>query len=181
MLKELNGNAKESVSSLDILSHGTPYSLNFSEVENENCGIVTGFMATMMLKIYYSTWEDGIYSFNIHSRYVSNIDYSIFTKDDRVQLHGCNTARGSLPGDTLAEALSKELHDAGKTSAYVIGHTTPATPLIKGGNGKTSIKDQDYRHGERAVIVNGKIMYKTKSIGLLKHNEVLNKLEGGGV
>ncbi|AZZ93456.1 hypothetical protein EUZ85_23135 [Hahella sp. KA22] len=123
MINALNNNQISSVSSLDILCHGTPYSLNFSENENENCGLITGFFAKTGLAFYYSSWEDGIYSFSDDSRYVSDINFKVFTEDARIQIHGCNTARGSMPGDTLTIALSKELYQAGKTKSYVIGHT----------------------------------------------------------
>jgi hypothetical protein len=45
MLRGLNANSSGSVLSLDILCHGTPYSLSFSQEENENCGLVTGWLA----------------------------------------------------------------------------------------------------------------------------------------
>jgi hypothetical protein len=130
MVQEINNNADNQVKSLDILCHGTPYSLNFSVKENENCGLVTGALAKALLKIYYSSWDDGIYTFSSRSQLVSDIDFSVFSIDARIQIHGCNTARGSIPGDTLTESFSNELHRADKHQAYVIGHMKKSNPMI---------------------------------------------------
>jgi hypothetical protein len=175
MLGKINSLPKNSLKSLDILSHGTPYSLNFSIQENENSGLVTGFMAKMLLKTYYSNIFDGeIYNFGGLSRYVDDINFDVFTSDTRVQIHGCNTARGSLPGNTFAEAISIGLWDADKRSAYVIGHTSKSNPNINGA--KTTIADQDYRHGERAIIKNGSTVYTTIKKGYLDHDDILRSL-----
>ena len=170
MVGEINRNSQNQVISLDILCHGTPYSLNFSIKENENCGLVTGFIAKMLLKIYYSSWEDGIYNFSSQSRFVDNINFSVFSTDARVQAHGCNTARGSIPGDTLTESISKGLYDAGKNKSYVIGHVDKSNPMINGSS--TLIAAQDYRHGKRAIVHNGKIIKEIKQKGLLKHTDM---------
>jgi hypothetical protein len=176
LVNEINRNSPNQVKSLDILSHGTPYSLNFSVKENENCGLVTGTMAKILLKVYYSSWEDGIYSFSSQSRLVSDINFSVFSLDARLQMHGCNTARGSIPGDTLAESFSRDLYKAGKTLSYVIGHTDKSNPMINGAT--TSISAQDYRHGKRAVIHNGQMLFETNQKGLLKHSDIINIIKG---
>lgn len=172
MLGKFNSLPKNSLKSLDILSHGTPYSLNFSTQENENSGLITGVMAKMLLKVYYSNIFDGeIYNFSGLSRYVDDINFEVFTSDARVQIHGCNTARGNIPGNTLAEAISVGLWEADKKSAYVIGHTSKSNPNINGAN--TTIAAQDYRHGERAIIKNGDIVYTTTQKGYLEHDDIL--------
>ena len=176
MVKQINNHKKNSVASLDIFSHGTPYSLNFSVKENENCGLVTGFLAKGMLAAYYSSWDDGVYSFSADSRHVSDIDFSVFTADARVQIHGCNTARGSMVGSTLVEAISEELYEAGKKASYVIGHTDKSNPNIHGT--KTTIKQQDYRHGERSIYSNGELIKKTKKAGVIRHDDIQNILVG---
>ena len=68
MVAQINAMQANSVKSFDVLCHGTPYSLNFSVKENENCGLVTGIFAKGLLSLYYSSWEDGIYSFSSDSR-----------------------------------------------------------------------------------------------------------------
>ena len=129
MVKKINACSPKSVTSLDVFCHGTPYSLNFSIKENENCGLVTGWMAKQGLRAYYFTWDDGIYNFSSDSRYVSDIDFKVFTEDARIQIHGCNTARGSMPGNTLVEEFSEQIYNAGRKKAYVIGHTDKSNPI----------------------------------------------------
>ena len=177
LVRQVNQNQPGTVKSLDILSHGTPYSLNFSVKENENCGLVTGLLAKGLLKVYYSSWDDGIYSFSSQSRYISDINFDVFTSDARIQIHGCNTARGSIPGDTLTEAFSKELFAAGKVQGYVIGHTTKSNPNINGSS--TTIAGQDYRHGRRAIVHNGATLKETLQKGLLLHEDMLKLIPVG--
>lgn len=170
MVRKVNACSPKSVASLDVFSHGTPYSLNFSIKENENCGLVTGWMAKQGLRAYYSTWDDGIYNFSSESRYVSDIDFKVFTDDARIQIHGCNTARGSMPGNTLVEEISEQIYKAGRKKAYVIGHTDKSNPNINGS--KTTIKQQDYRHGERSIYHNGGLLIKIKKKGIVAHDEI---------
>lgn len=175
MLNEINYLKAGNLKSLDILSHGTPYSLNFSLKENENSGLVTSFMAKMVLKAYYSDFFDWeIYNFGLFSRYVDDINFNIFAKDARVQIHGCNTARGDMPGNTFAEAISEGLWNAGKKDAYVIAHTDKSNPNINGR--ETTITEQDYRHGNRAIIRNGKVVYDSNEKGYLDHKKILMRL-----
>ena len=47
------------------------------------------------------------------------------------------------------------LYEAGKEESVVIGHSEKANPNINGS--KTTIKQQDYRHGKRQIFNNGKI------------------------
>ena len=170
MVRKLNACSSKSVASLDVFCHGTPYSLNFSIKENENCGLVTGWMAKQGLRVYYSTWDDGIYNFSSESRYVSDIGFKVFADIARIQIHGCNTARGSMPGNTLVEEVSEQIHKAGRTKAYVIGHTDKSNPNINGS--KTRIKQQDYRHGERSIYHNGELLIKTMKNGIIVHDEI---------
>lgn len=175
MVEQINKCDTSSVSSLDILCHGTPYSLNFSVKENENCGLVTSWIAKQGIRIYYSSWDDGVYNFSSDSQYVSDINFKVFTNDARIQIHGCNTARGSMPGNTLTEEFSEQLYAAGKKKSYVIGHTDKSNPNINGAN--TGLREQDYRHGERAIYHNGKLLKDTKKRGLLSHSEIQELLD----
>ncbi|MET0356155.1 MAG: hypothetical protein ABW044_05215 [Cellvibrio sp.] len=170
MVAKLNSNLPNSVASLDIFCHGTPYSLNFSIKENENCGLVTGWLAKQGLSAYYSSWDDGVYSFSVDSKYVSDINFGVFTFDARIQIHGCNTAKGAMPGNTLVEEFSEQLYRAGKKKSYVIGHTDKSNPNINGP--KTTIKEQDYRHGERAIYSNGKLLEITSKKGIITHEYI---------
>lgn len=170
MVRQINRCAAGSLASLDVFCHGTPYSLNFSVKENENCGLVTGWIAKQSLSFYYSSWDDGVYKFSSDNRYISDIDFKVFTNDARIQIHGCNTARGSMPGNTLVEEFSEQIYKAGKTKAYVIGHTDKSNPNINGP--QTTIQQQDYRHGERSVYHNGRLIKKTTKKGIISHDEI---------
>lgn len=82
-----------------------------------------------------------------------------------------HTARGSIPGDTLTESISKRLYGAGKNKSYVIGHMDKSNPMINGPS--TSIAAQDYRHGKRAIIHNGELIKETNQKDLIKHEDIL--------
>ncbi len=57
-----------------------------------------------------------------------------------------------------------------RKKAYVIGHTDISNPNINGS--KTTIKQQDYRHGERSIYHNGKLLKMTKKNGVIAHDEI---------
>lgn len=170
MVAMINACRESSIASLDILCHGTPYSINFSIKENENCGLVTNMITMNLIRVYYSIYGREIYSFSSDSRYVSDINFSVFTNDARIQIHGCNTARGAMPGGTLTEAFSEQLFAAGKRKSYAIGHTDESNPQINGS--QTTNTQQDYRHGRRSVYHNGKVIHSTTQKGLVPHEEI---------
>jgi hypothetical protein len=75
-----------------------------------------------------------------------------------------------MPGNTLVEEFSEQIYKAGRKKAYVIGHTDKSNPNINGS--KTTIKEQDYRHGERSIYHNGRLLKTTKKEGLISHDEI---------
>ena len=97
-------------------------------------------------------------------------DFTVFTDDARIQIHGCNTARGLMPGNTLVEEISEQIYKVGRKNAYVIGHTDKSNPNINGP--KTMIKQQDYRHGERSIYHNGGLLMNTNKKGIIEHAEI---------
>ena len=74
-----------------------------------------------------------------------------------------------MPGNTLVDEFFEQLYKAGKKRAYVIGHTDKSNPSINGP--KTTIKQQDYRHGERSIYHNGNLLKKTIKKGVISHDE----------
>ncbi|ABC32268.1 hypothetical protein HCH_05610 [Hahella chejuensis KCTC 2396] len=164
-----------SIASLDILCHGSPLTLNFSLKPYEACGFYASWLGKKAIESYYSD-DDGSYSFTSQARSVSDINWSKFTDNARVQLHGCLTASDWFRApngkkifpilvDNIVEQISDELQSAGKSKALVIGHTTRGNPLINGKN--TTLLQQDYRHGERKIYSNGKLVLTTKQKGYL--------------
>jgi hypothetical protein len=165
----INKQEKSSIHTLDLLCHGTPFSLNLSLEENINCGIVTTWAAKQAVNFYYGAVQ---YSFSEDCRYVEAIDFTRFSKDARIEIHACNTAKDVTFGmfDTLSEMMSKRLFAAGCFEAVVIGHTDKANPLINGS--KTTIQQQDYRHGARAIFHNGKIVKNLNNKGAIEYTEI---------
>tara|TARA_B100000446_G_scaffold39408_1_gene34766 strand:+ start:288 stop:1031 length:744 start_codon:yes stop_codon:yes gene_type:complete len=175
-----------SIASLDILSHGSPLSLNFSDKAYKACGFYASWLGKKAIESYYSD-DDGDYTFVSSARSISDIDWKKFTNDSRIQLHGCLTASEwfrSINGkkkfpvlvDNIVKQISDELESAGKTQALAIGHTTRGNPLI---NGKeTTLSQQDYRHGERRLYHNGKPILTTKHKGYLTDSVLEQTIPG---
>ena len=176
IVKDLNKEQKNTIKSLDILSHGTQVSLNFSEHDDKNCGFVTEPAVKLVWNLYART-DDNVNEFEATSRFFTDMSFDNFVDDARIQFHGCTTAgKVELNGtvlsvDNIAIHLSKKLFESGKTKSYYIGHTTKISPMIRGKD--TTIDQQDYRHGERVVVHNGKTILTTKKKGLLRHEEIL--------
>jgi hypothetical protein len=106
---------------------------------------------------------------------VSSILFNRFTSSAKIELHGCKTAGNTLGifyiVDNFAEELSELLYDAEKNNSVIIGHITKANPLING-DGKTTIAQQDYRHGGRNIYNNGDKLSTTYTKGRIGANEI---------
>ncbi len=171
-----------SISSLDIICHGSPLSLNFSSKPYEACGFYASWLGKKAIESYYSD-DDGSYGFTSQARAISDVNWNKFTDNARVQLHGCLTASDwfrtqdgkkvfPVLVDNIVEQISDELKSAGKNNALAIGHATRGNPLINGKN--TTLAQQDYRHGERKIYRNGKLALTTNQKGFLT-NEYLGR------
>lgn len=177
IVREIGAEQENSILSLDILSHGTPYTLNFSVSNDRNCGFATNWLIKSGANIV-GAFRDDVNIFDARSRYFSDIDYSKFAVGARVQFHGCSIAGEdglSIASDNIAEVVSKLLHTAGKTGSYVIGHVTKSNPNIQGAG--TTDEQQDYRHGTRVVFRNGEIIHRTTKRGYLSERDIAS---GGG-
>ncbi len=175
-----------SIASLDILSHGSPLSLNFSKKSYEACGFYASWLGKKAIENYYSD-DEGDYTFTSEARSISDIDWKKFTNNSRVQMHGCLTAsewfrsangKKKFPVliDNIIKQISDGLESAGKSQAMAIGHTTRGNPLI---NGKaTTLSQQDYRHGERKLYRNGKAILTTKHKGYLTDSFLKQSIPG---
>jgi len=176
LVNKLNSQQDNSIHTLDILSHGTPYSLNFSQKENENCGLYTSWFAKKSIELFYTLEDREKYSFTDDARRLDDIAYKKFSKDARIEIHGCNTANDlNLPLDTFIETMSELLYEAGKIHAVVIGHTTKANPKINGEN--TPNEEQDYRHGERVVFHNGSVLFTTTKKEMIGYSLIHQRLK----
>ncbi len=173
IVRTINSQSDNSIKSLDIVSHGTPISLNFSVIEDKNCGLYTsGFSRTLVW--LYAPFDSEVNSPDNRSRKISEIDFAKFTEDARAEFHGCNAASWNPALNSLVEEFSKNLFSSGKTRAVSIGHTEKANPKIYGD--KTTIPQQDYRHGERAIYHNERKTDYTDKTGYISDDEISAKL-----
>lgn len=166
IVTELNKQKAGTIQSVDILSHGSPVSLNFYPRRFINSGFVTSESVRMAYELWMSQKYDTDYKFGLGYRYVSSIDFDTFAEDAIWELHGCLSAYDLPILDNLVGLLSEKLFDSGKTKAVAIGHLSRSHPMINGP--KTKIKEQDYRHGKRAVYHNGKVLFTTSKSGDLR-------------
>lgn len=182
----LNSQSNSSIASLDILSHGSPLSLNFSLNSYEACGFYSSWIGKKAIESYYSD-DEGDFTFTHQAQSVSDIPWSRFKDSARVQLHGCLTASDWFRSpngkklfptvvDNIVQQMSDELDSAGKKNAIVIGHTTRGNPLINGS--ATTLLQQDYRHGERKIYNNGDLVLTTKERGYLSNELLQQKIKG---
>jgi hypothetical protein len=159
-----------SIRSLDVVSHGTPYSLNFSVKEFEGSGFTTDILARLWLINLYSDAQHRFH-FSHSAALFSAIDFSRFADDARVEIHGCNAARPDMSRDTVAEVLSRLLTRAGKRHAVVIGHADFSSPQVNP-LGQTANREQDYRHGPRVIYNRGVKVGKIDSKGHISDAEL---------
>lgn len=110
---------------------------------------------------------------------IYDIETNRFANDAVIEFHGCRIADRPdlLIYDNIAQNLSEYFYDEDKTRVVVIGHATKANPNINGDGTKTKIKDQDYRHGKRIAVHNGKILFTTTRKRLIGKNDILTFLE----
>jgi RHS repeat-associated protein len=97
---------------------------------------------------------------------LSEIDYTKFTNDAKVEFHGCNSGNKDF-ADNMASEFSKNMYGAGKTKSVAIGHGTKANP-----NSETL--GNDYRHGLRRVYHNGTELFTTKREGRIP-SRIINR------
>ncbi|WP_044530835.1 hypothetical protein [Herbaspirillum sp. B65] len=149
LLAALNGQEDNSIRSLDLFTHGGPEHFYMVSVRSDRDGGLNNFR-----------W----YRYIFHNRsfprsYLGKVKFSKFTENAKVEIHGCQTAKHPKDENNIAADFSRRLYSAGKTKSAVIGHTTNIAPNINGA--KTTDKEQDYRHGERAIFKNGQLVRLT--------------------
>jgi hypothetical protein len=174
LVTKINACAAGTLDSLDVFCHGTPWSLNFSLLNDKNCGIFADRLAYLGYAVV-GPFSDGVNSPESRGRRISDIDFGVFADNARVEFHGCQTAKDAFIGDSFAEVFSKALGTAGKNKAIVIGHVDKSNPNIKGA--KTTNSQQDYRHGLRVVLRAGKVIWKTSEKGDLSREFVAKNVK----
>lgn len=177
LIDTINQQEDNTIISLDILSHSTAYSLNFSQKAFNNCGIYVNKKTKQFLAFKYRLKYFKKYIFDTNSVSIAKINFNKFNTQAVIELHGCKTVSrlNILPLPSIAKKISKELIKNGKYEACVIVHLQKSGPLIY--EEKTKILEQDYRHGKRAVFYNGKVLFRTKKTRRISHSKILNKIQ----
>lgn len=123
---------------------------------------------------------------------IEEIDFSHFSYDAVVEVHGCHAGTGvdSLPAN-ICRRLSLALYMSGKQLAVVIGHGTRANPnaFVSGGSRsgvaalpapaggfRESVLAQDYRHGLRMVYFNGRSILATRVSGAIPQAAIVSAI-----
>lgn len=174
IIDKINSQKDGSIKSLDIFTHGSPsglYMVRNKKTQatgehksiSEDEGEANNLYSSNTIAEFNTTFSSNGSLYGV----INSIDMSKFKKNAIIEIHGCRSADGFYwsdndwhGGDNMATNLSEALYAAGKKRAVVIGHSTKANPLIKGE--KTTVKQQDYRHGSRAVYHHGEILFTTK-------------------
>ena len=178
----INSQTTGSIQSLDIWTHGGPQALYLTTADppppkdsswmrkkayEANRWVLhnSSLYRTRTRMIFNAAgWVEG-------SALVDDIEFSKFSENARVELHGCATAANPSDADNIAADISEKLALAGKEMSFVIGHIENAVPVIKG-EGKTRAPEQDYRFGERAIFKHGKLVSITEKQGDLSGKEL---------
>ncbi|QAR30259.1 hypothetical protein EQP59_02235 [Ornithobacterium rhinotracheale] len=183
----INRQKDDSIQSIDFFTHGSQYALyivrdkktkEYSSLKKDLKDDIesNNLYASRTVKKFQSWFageEEGV---------INDINFNKFTNSAKIEIHGCNTAASTLLVDNIVTNLSQYLHDAGKNKAVVIGHSqkaNPNLPTTKRKQGETDKEwnkrknqEQDYRHGERKVYHNGKVILVTKKQGRITAKEI---------
>jgi hypothetical protein len=173
----INRQGDDTIRSLDIFTHGGPQALYLTTASPDTSKVLRYVLHNSSLYrtrtrmiLNAAGWTEG-------SALVSEINFAKFSENAKIELHGCRTADAESDTDNIVADLSTRLNEAGKVASIVIGHADKANPNIKGGGEKND--EQDYRHGQRVVFSNGKIVKVTRQKGYLIERE-LEALAGKG-
>lgn len=125
--------AENSICSLDVFTHGGPQALYLTTADASSSPITryvfhnsSLYRSRTRMVLNAAGWTDG-------SALVGDLDFSKFSANAKIELHGCATAEADSDTDNIAADLSSRLWLAGKLAACVIGHADKANPNIKGG------------------------------------------------
>lgn len=178
IMQAINQQSNGSVQSIDFFSHGsewgTFWSMGASETTNISNPKQSNIYRGAFSQIYDVLDREIVDKKDQYS--IFDLNFAKFTNGCKIEFHGCSTAKDTI---NLCEALSEALYDNGKKRAVVIGHVTPANPLIYGNN--TTLQQQDYRHGTRRIYHNGKILQTTTTQGRISATTINALLKTAGV
>jgi hypothetical protein len=164
IIKYIDEYKEDEIYSLDIFTHGGPNALYLTTAEPGTNRVMR--YALHNASLYRNKWlKIKNIAWSSDSAPVASLNFSKFTKNAKIELHGCATAEEATDDNNITADISKYLYKTGKKSAYAIGHAVKANPNIKGGGEKN--EEQDYRHGTRIIFHNGIIIETTRKKGHL--------------
>lgn len=176
----INEQENDSIQSLDIFAHGGPGGIflikgasvntDIAKDDVEENNLNSSLYVGEIVKSFYGSDK------NDDSRTVKKINFSKFTVNSKIELHGCQTCYDMLILDNICEELSELLYQAGKTESVVIGHKDKANPNING-DGPMTNSQQDYRHGTRCLFNNGNAILTTTKKGRITASEINDALQ----
>jgi hypothetical protein len=148
----INSQEDNSVQSIDFFTHGGANALFIKKDKDGNYQDLYLNDELEQSEASDPNLTDG----NINGADISEINYNVFTKNAKIEIHGCNSANKDY--ENLAAELSKRMYQAGNANAVVIGHVDYANP-----NG--TLNNSDYRSGLRRIYHNGQELFTTRMIG----------------
>lgn len=170
-------------SHLDIFCHGNPNGLYFhlgAKIDKDTSGNYSN-----LYRNFNEMFEDvkNHDKIDYADQYrIWSLDLVKFTKNCKIEIHGCRTADTKDHRDTQKQILdnfcqifSERLQEAGRTNGVVIGHRGKISSMIHGS--KTTLAQQDYRYGERALYHNGTLKLVTTEKGRIMPNTVKQAIE----
>lgn len=170
IINYINRQEDDSLKSVDIFTHGGMQALYLTTADRDTNVAIRWMLHNSSLyrsrtKMIFNAagWTSG-------SALIGEIKFSKFTTNAKVELHGCKTAGTESDDDNITADFSAQLSKAGKAASIVIGHADKANPNINGGGEKNN--EQDYRHGQRVIFSNGKIVKVTKQKGHLMERDL---------
>jgi hypothetical protein len=170
IISHINRQDDGTIRSIDIFTHGGPQALYLTTASPETNKLLRYVLHNSSL--YRSRARMIFYAagFTAGSALIKEINFTKFTENAKIELHGCKTADVETDTDNIVSDLSKRLYEAGKTASIAIGHADKANPNINGGGEK--YEEQDYRHGQRLIFLNGKIVKVTKQKGHISDKDL---------
>lgn len=183
LVNYINSQPDDSIQSLDVFCHGNLNGLYFhlgAKRDKDTDGLYSNLYRNFNEMISDVTARPKVDY--IHQYRIWSLDLVKFTKNCKIEIHGCSTASTLDPRkpnvevlDNFCQIFSQGLQEAGRTDGVVIGHRSKANPLINGS--KTTLNQQDYRHGERAIYHNGTLKLITNEKGRIMPNTIKQAIQ----
>jgi hypothetical protein len=165
IIKYVDEYKEDEIYSLDIFTHGGPNALYLTTASHDTRPFMRARWHNVSLYRNLTLMYENHALYMLGSARASGINFSKFTENARIELHGCATAKDGTDTENITADISKYLYKAGKKKAYAVGHAKKGSPMI---NGKgTKNEEQDYRHGVRIIFYNGTSIETTKKNGHL--------------